>query len=515
MSILAVENLSHGFADKRLYEDASFDLNKQDHMGIVGQNGAGKSTLIKILTGTILPDQGSVKWQNKVTYGYLDQYADIPAGDTLYQFLTTAYAHLFELKARMDQYYADYAENLDDQLLEKAGRIQETLEANNFYEIDTEIARVMSGLGLDDIGRDHIVSEMSGGQCSKIILAKLLLQSPDVLLLDEPTNYLDTAHINWLEDYLNNFTGAFIVISHDYDFLQAITNCICDVAFGKITKYRGNFKSAMRQKDARKEAQLKAFEKQQVVIEKAEKFIRKNKAGSHSTMAKSREKMLSHMERIDPPSENLRAHFDFPYLETGSQNAVAVKKLAVGYGKRQLLEPVTFSLTAGEKIAFSGFNGAGKSTLIKSILGKIPALNGSTVFSPSAKVNYFSQELVWDNPELTPLQTIQEQYPTMLPKTIRTKLAKCGINAADTQKPMHILSGGEQTKVKLCLLELVESNFLVMDEPTNHLDDETKAALSEALQRFKGNLIVVSHEDGFYTGWIDKELNVEKLRIDK
>ncbi|WPC17188.1 ATP-binding cassette domain-containing protein [Pediococcus inopinatus] len=515
MSILAVENLSHGFADKRLYDDANFDLNKQDHMGIVGQNGAGKSTLIKILTGAILPDEGSIKWQNKVTYGYLDQYADIPAGDTLYQFLTTAYTHLFELKDRMDQDYADYAENLDDDLLEKAGRIQETLEAKNFYEIDTEIARVMSGLGLDDIGRDHIVSEMSGGQRSKIILAKLLLQNPDVLLLDEPTNYLDTAHIEWLENYLTTFDGTFIVISHDYDFLQEVTNCICDVAFGKIIKYRGNFKSAMRQKEARKEAQLKAFEKQQVVIEKAEKFIRKNKAGSHSTMAKSREKMLSHIDRVDPPSENLRAHFDFPYLETGSQNSVTVKKLAVGYGKRQLLEPVTFSLTAGEKIAFSGFNGAGKSTLIKSILGKIPALSGTTSFSPSAKVNYFSQELVWEKPELTPLQTIQNVYPDMQPRTIRTKLAKCGINAADTQKSMSILSGGEQTKVKICLLELVEANFLVMDEPTNHLDDETKSALSEALQRFKGNLIVVSHEDGFYTDWIDKELNVEKLRIDK
>ena len=166
-------------------------------------------------------------------------------------------------------------------------------------------------------------------------------------------------------------------------------------------------------------------------------------------------------------------------------------------------------------MAFSGFNGAGKSTLIKSILGLIPALGGEAHFSPSAKVNYFSQELVWDNPDLTPLQTIQEKYPTMLPKTIRTKLAKCGVNAADTQKPMHQLSGGEQTKVKLALMELIESNFLIMDEPTNHLDDETKQALSEALQRFKGNLIVVSHESSFYNGWIDKVINVEKLRLDR
>jgi ATPase subunit of ABC transporter with duplicated ATPase domains len=229
MSLLSVEHLSHGFADKELYEDASFELNKEDHMGIVGQNGAGKSTLIKILTGETLPDKGRIVWQNKVTYGYLDQYADIPQNDTLYEFLTTAYADLFKQRDLMEKYYAEYAENLDDKLLEKAGRIQENLDANNFYEIDTEINRVMTGLGLDDIGKDHIVSEMSGGQRSKIILAKLLLQDPDVLILDEPTNYLDTAHINWLADYLNGFEGAFMVVSHDYEFLQKVTNCICDV----------------------------------------------------------------------------------------------------------------------------------------------------------------------------------------------------------------------------------------------------------------------------------------------
>jgi ATPase subunit of ABC transporter with duplicated ATPase domains len=306
--------------------------------------------------------------------------------------------------------------------------------------------RVITGLGLDEIGRDHVISEMSGGQRSKIILAKLLLENPDVIILDEPTNYLDTAHISWLEDYLNGFEGAVMVISHDYDFLQQVTNCICDVAFGKIIKYRGDFKAAMRQKEARKEAQLKAFEKQQVVIEKAEKFIRKNKAGSKSTMAKSREKMLSHLDRVDPPSENEHAKFAFPYLDTGSQNALSVTKLSVGYGK-PLLEPVTFTMTNGEKLAFKGFNGVGKSTLIKSILGVIPALSGKSDFSPSAKINYFNQDLEWDNPQLTPLQTIQNEYPTMLPKTIRTKLAKCGINAANAMKPMHLLSGGEQTRL--------------------------------------------------------------------
>ncbi|MCF6161011.1 MAG: ATP-binding cassette domain-containing protein [Furfurilactobacillus sp.] len=514
MSLLEVSGLSMSFADKNLYEDASFQLEKGEHLGIVGQNGAGKSTLIKILTGTVLPVEGSIKWQKNIRIGYLDQYADIPDGMTLIQFLHTAYADLYAMDEQMQKYYADYAESMDDKLLEKAGRIQDELAARNFYEVETEIERVISGLGLNEIGKDHVVSEMSGGQRSKIILAKLLLENPDVILLDEPTNYLDVSHIQWLEDYLNGFEGAAMVISHDYDFLEAVTNAICDVSFGQITKYRGSFKKAMKQKEEKREAQEKAYEKQRVVIEKNEKLISKFKAGSHSNLAKSREKMLKHMDRIDPPSDALQARFDFPYLDTGSQNALVVRKISVGY-EHPLLAPVTFTLGTGQKIAFAGFNGVGKSTLIKSILGQLKPLSGEAEFSPSAKVNYFSQDLVWDDDSKTPLQIIQDEFPTMLPKTIRTKLGAAGINAANVMKPMNLLSGGEQTKVKLAVMELTPSNFLIMDEPTNHLDDETKHALADALNKFRGNLIMVSHEEGFYDDWIDEVLNVEKLSLRK
>ena len=512
MAVLDVEGLTMSYADKKLYEDASFQLEKHEHMGIVGQNGAGKSTLIKILIGKTLPVDGTIKWQKGVKIGYLDQYVDIPVGMTLIDFLHTAFTELYQLNDQMNKLYADYAEKMDDELLTKAGRIQEKLDANNFYEIETEVERVMNGLGLTDIGKDHVVSEMSGGQRSKIILAKMLLENPDVILLDEPTNYLDTAHIEWLIDYLNDFDGAAMIISHDYDFLEQVTNTICDVSFGKITKYRGSFQQAMRQKEERKEAQEREYEKQQVVIEKAQRFIRKNKAGSKSTMAKSREKMLARMKKIDPPEDNLKATFHFPYENTGSANALRVEKLSVGYN-RPLLAPVTFSMTMGEKLLFTGFNGVGQSTLIKSILKKIPALGGTATFSPSARINYFDQDLEWDDPTLTPLQTIQNMFPTMQPRTIRTKLARAGINAANTMKETKLLSGGEQTKVKLAILELTPCNFLIMDEPTNHLDDETKEGLKKALQDFPGNLILVSHEQGFFEGWLDKILNVEKLSL--
>ncbi|PWG00052.1 ABC-F family ATP-binding cassette domain-containing protein [Levilactobacillus bambusae] len=512
MPLLDVQGLTMAFAEKDLYDDASFTLEKGEHMGIVGQNGAGKSTLIKIITEQELPLKGDIKWQKNLKIGYLDQYADIADGMTLIDFLHTAYAELYTLNAQMNQLYTDYAESLDDKLLARAGRIQERLDAADFYNVDTEIERIITGLGLDDIGRDHEVAKMSGGQRSKIILAKLLLEEPDVILLDEPTNYLDTAHIQWLMDYLNGFNGAVMVISHDYDFLEAVTNCIINVAFGKITKYRGSFKQAMRQKDEREEFQQREFDKQQVVIEKAERFIKKNKAGSKSTMAKSREKMLKRMDRVDPPSTNVKARFEFPYENTGSQNALVVDRLSVGYN-RPLLEPVTFSVTTNEKVGFQGFNGVGKSTLIKTILGLIPALGGEVNFSPSAKVNYFSQDLTWDNNRMTPLQIIQAKYEKLPQKAIRTKLAKCGLDQTNAMKPIGQLSGGEQTKVKLAMMEFVPSNFLIMDEPTNHLDDETKAALKEAILKFPGNAIVVSHETSFYTGLVDKTLDVEKLSL--
>ncbi len=514
MSLLEVSGLTMSYADKELYNDASFRLEKHEHMGIIGQNGAGKSTLIKILIGQVLPVAGTVKWQPGTTRGYLDQYVDIPQDETLLQFLHSAYAKLYQLQDKLTKLYADPQAMADPKQLEKAGQMQDYLESHGFYDIDTKVAEVMSGLGLTELGEDRLVGKMSGGQRSKLILAKLLLQNPDVILLDEPTNYLDTAHIAWLVDYLNQFDCAAMIISHDYDFLEKVTTTICDVSFGKITKYRGSFQQAMRQKAERQEAQERKYEKQQEVIEKATRFIRKNKAGRNSNMAKSREKMLARMTRVEPPSTNLKASFHFPYEESGSANALRVDHLSVGYN-RPLLKPVTFSLTMGEKMLFSGFNGVGKTTLIRTILGELPAKGGTATFSPSAKVNYFDQNLTWDNPNLTPLQTIQNLFPTMQPKTIRTKLARAGINAANAAKPLHQLSGGEQTKVKIAVLELTPCNFLIMDEPTNHLDDETKDGLKRALQEFPGNLLLVSHEESFTSGWLDKVLNVEKLSLRK
>ncbi|MDR2660487.1 MAG: ATP-binding cassette domain-containing protein [Lactobacillaceae bacterium] len=513
MALLEVSELTMGFAEKILYSDAEFQVHKGEHIGIVGQNGAGKSTLIKIVTGQQLPIKGKIVWQNNIKIGYLDQYADIPADSTLESFLHTAYSQLYKIQAQMENLYTKYAETLEDKLLERAGRMQEELDANDFYSIDTKIDQIITGLGLDSIGKDHIISEMSGGQRAKIILAKLLLENNDIIILDEPTNYLDVAHIAWLEGYLQSFDGAVLVISHDFDFLNEVTNAILDVSFGKLTKYRGNFNQAMRQKNERTEQQLKQFDKQQEVIAKAEKFIAKNKArASTANMAKSRQKMLDRMEIVERPEENPRASFNFPYVESMSTDAVKASQLVVGYQKdHPILNPITFALNSGEKVVFKGFNGAGKSTLIKTLLGYLKPLSGSSKFSPSAIVNYFDQDLIWDNDKQTPLQIIQQAYPKEETKVLRSRLAAAGINGSNAMKEISLLSGGEQTKVKIALMELIESNFLILDEPTNHLDETTKMALKKALQNFPGTLILVSHEESFYKGWIDREIDIAAI----
>lgn len=416
-------------------------------------------------------------------------------------------------KKKMTDLYTEFAQTGDDKLLDRATRFQNELDAADFYSIDNNVEQVITGLGLDSIGRDHIISEMSGGQRAKIILAKLLLEGNDVIILDEPTNYLDTSHINWLESYLQNYTGAALIISHDFDFLNQVSNVILDVSFNTLTKYRGNFDQAMQQKAEKADQQLRAYNKQQEVIKKTKTFIQKNKARASTTgRAKSREKMLSHMDIIEPPQTNPTATFTFPYVDSQSTDMLKAEKLVVGYDpKKPILNPISFSMSAGEKFVFTGFNGAGKSTLIKTLLGILPPISGKSKFSPSAKTNYFDQDLIWDDDKKTPLKIMQAAYPLEEQRRLRQRLGAAGINADNATKQMRLLSGGEQTKVKLALMELTTSNFLILDEPTNHLDEATKLALKKAIQKFDGGLILVTHESSFYQGWIDKVLDIASM----
>lgn len=514
MALLTVSHLSHQFMDKQLYTDAELILNPHDRMGIIGQNGVGKSTLIHIITGQLIPDEGKIEWQRRLHYGYLDQYAKLSAGVTIDAFLHSAFAELYDDEKRMNAYYTDYGTNADDELLAKAGAIQERLEAADFYNIDTRIDQVATGLGLAELGYDRDVTALSGGQRSKLILAKLLLSHPDVLLLDEPTNFLDKDHIDWLVSFLQDFNGAYIVVSHDYDFLDQVTNVICDVEFGKITRYTGNLKQALKLRNQARETYMREFNKQQEKISKTEAYIRKYKAGSRSKSARSREKQLAHVERLTPPGNKVRPVLEFPFVETASEILVTVSDLLIGYQKQPLLrEPLNFSVGRGEVVVFAGFNGVGKTTLLKTILGMLPAISGEVDTSATMVPGYYDQELHWEAPLASPLQYLQGIFTKAQPRTLRQALARTGLTAQQAMSPIHELSGGEQSKVKLARLLLTPSNLLLLDEPTNHLDEATKDALRTAIQEFPGGVVLVTHEEGFYDdSWVDKVLDIAALR---
>lgn len=507
--MLSLTNITHQFADKILYEDLNLQVNKGEHVGLIGQNGAGKSTLIKIITGELLPDNGRVEVPRSVHLGYLDQYVRVDESLTIYEFLKTAFQKDLEVEAQITQYYTTYGETLDDRLLEKAGRLQTQLDQGEFYQMDTLIQEMASGLGLQVLGLDRLLKELSGGQRSKVILAKLLLEKPDILVLDEPTNHLDDNHVEWLTSFLQNFSGTFLVVSHDRNFLNEITTHIADIEFGQLTKYTGNLHKALKQKEANRETYLKQYENQKKHIEKTEAYIRKYKAGSRSTMAKSREKQLAKVDRLTPPSEVAKSHYQFPYHEIVSTLALTTDQLVIGY-EQALLKPIDLTIRYGEKVAIRGFNGIGKSTLLKTLIGEIPALDGEFHFPANTKINYFSQELVWQYPLETPLQYLSDLFPKATVKELRRHLSLAGLVNQLAQEPIKDLSGGEQTKVKLAQMTMTPGNFLILDEPTNHIDQQAKESLQESLANYPGTVVVVSHEQDFYEDFVERIIEIER-----
>lgn len=510
MSLLEIKDLAHSFGDNLLFKDVDITLNKGEHIGIVGQNGTGKSTFIKICTGQVVPDSGRIIWQRGVSVGYLDQYAQIEEKIRMQDFFKTAFQDLYDLEKEMNRLYCQAAEGKTE-VLEPAFQYQEKLEHRGFYSIDVKIQQVAMGLGLSAIGLDRPIAEMSGGQMAKVILAKLLLTKPDVLLLDEPTNFLDKEHIVWLSEYLSGLEQAFLVVSHDYEFLEKSVNRILDIDQKKITKYYGSYQEFLQKKTLLREDYIRQYTAQQREIQKTEEFIRKNMAGRKSKMARGRKKQLERMEKMETLEvKEIKPRFQFQELPLTNTEHLSVKNLLIGY-YYPLLPKVSFSINGGQKVVVTGFNGIGKSTLLKTLIGEIPSLGGEIHFSSQVKTAYFSQDLKWENEEMTPIQIMSEKYPSLTIKEIRKKLACCGITSEHAMQPVKTLSGGEQTKAKICLLMHSPCNFLILDEPTNHLDVQAKEALKEALVNYHGTVLFVSHEELFYRDWVDKVINIEKL----
>ncbi|NLY83675.1 MAG: ABC-F family ATP-binding cassette domain-containing protein [Acholeplasmataceae bacterium] len=511
MSYLNVTNVSHSFGGREILEDVSFKLLRGEHVGLVGANGEGKSTFLNIVTGHLMPDEGKVEWPGRVTVGYLDQQSSLVSGQTIREVLRTAFDEMYAAEQQMLDLYNQMAEASPeklDKLMAAVGEIQTELEHSGFYSLDAKIEEVANGLGLGEIGLDRDVADLSGGQRSKVLLTKLLLQDSSILLLDEPTNYLDENHIEWLAKFLQNYEHSFILISHDVSFLNKVVNVIYHLENCTLTRYSGDYDKFLELSAIYKAQQNSAYERQQQEVAQLEDFIARNKARISTTgRAKSRQKKLEKMELIEKPREKLKPTFRFREARTPSRFIVEARDLVLGYDSA-LTRPVSFSLERGQKIAVKGVNGLGKTTLLKTILGQIAPFAGKVELGDFLEPGYFEQEERVRN-DKTALEDVWSEYPGMTNYEIRAALAACGLTNEHITSKVFVLSGGEAAKVRLCKLMLREVNWLVLDEPTNHLDVDAKEELQRALKEFKGSILLVSHEPEFYEGWITSVMNIE------
>lgn len=500
MSILNVEKLSHGFGDRAIFNNVSFRLLKGEHIGLIGANGEGKSTFMNIITGKLNPDEGKVEWAKHVRAGYLDQHTVLEKNMTIRDVLRSAFAFLYELEEQMNGICDKMGEAGEEELalmMEELSVIQDLLMAHDFYIIDSKVEEVGRALGLTDIGLDREVTELSGGQRTKVLLGKLLLEKPDILLLDEPTNYLDTVHIEWLKRYLLEYENAFILISHDIPFLNSVVNLIYHMENKELNRYVGDYDKFKEVHEAKKSQLEAAYKRQQQEIADLEDFVARNKARvSTRNMAMSRQKKLDKMDVIELARPKPKPEFMFKEARAAGKYIFETNELVIGY-QEDLSKPLNLAMERGEKIVLTGANGIGKTTLLKSILGIIPSLQGNVRLGDYLYIGYFEQEIKEENKN-TCIEEIWKEFPSLTQYEVRSALAKCGLTTEHIESQVRVLSGGEQAKVRLCKLINKETNILLLDEPTNHLDVDAKEELKRALKAYKGSLLLICHEPDFY-----------------
>ena len=512
MSILNVEHLTHGFGDRAIFDDVSFRLLAGEHIGLVGANGEGKSTFMNIVTGKLMPDEGKVEWAKNVRVGYLDQHSTLTKGMTIEDVLKSAFAWLFEMEEKMNTICDSLGEADPDEMdsmMEELGVIQDMLTLHDFYVIDARVEEVARALGLLDLGLDHDVTDLSGGQRMKVLLAKLLLEKPDILLLDEPTNYLDAEHIAWLKRYLQEYENAFILISHDIPFLNEVINIVYHMENCHLDRYVGDYDKFQEVYEVKKAQLEAAYRKQQQEISELKDFVARNKARvATRNMAMSRQKKLDKMDVIELAAEKPKPEFSFQLGRTPGKYIFETKDLVIGYDE-PLSMPLIVSLEGGIKISLVGAKGIGMTTLLRSILGLIPALDGKVELGENLEIGYFEQEIKGENKN-TCIEEIWDEFPSFSQYEVRAALARCGLTTKHIESQVRVLSGGEQAKVRLCKLMNRTTNILLLDEPTNHLDVDAKDELKRALNEYRGTVLLICHEPEFYQDIVNDVWNCSK-----
>ncbi|MGD9676850.1 MAG: ABC-F family ATP-binding cassette domain-containing protein [Vulcanibacillus sp.] len=511
MSILTVKNINHDFGDKAILKDVSFRLLKGEHIGLIGANGEGKSTFMKIITRKLEPDEGKIEWAKNVRIGYLDQHTILEKGLTIEDVLKGAFKYLFDLESEMNLICEKMGEADPielEQLCDNMGTIQDMLTTNDFYIIDSKVKETARGLGLEEIGLDKNVEDLSGGQRTKVLLAKLLLEKPDILLLDEPTNFLDETHIDWLKRYLLEYENAFILISHDIPFLNSVINIIYHMENQELNRYVGDYDTFLQVYEVKKLQLESAFKKQQQEITELKDFVSRNKARiSTRNMAMSRQKKLDKMDIIELTKDKPKPQFHFKEAKASSRSIFEVKNLVIGYDE-PLSRPLNLQMERGQKIALIGSNGIGKTTLLRSIIGEIKSISGSVELGDNLNIGYFEQEMKGGENK-TCIENFWEDFPSYTQFEIRSALAKCGLTTKYIESKIVVLSGGERAKLRLAKLINKETNLLVLDEPSNHLDVDAKEELKRALKEYKGSILLISHEPDFYKEVITDIWNLE------
>lgn len=544
MILLQANQVARLFGDEVLFQNIQLEVQDRSRIALVGRNGTGKSTLLKILAGIEEADQGTISKTKDLTMGYLDQHTGLESTKTIWEEMLTVFEPIQKMERRLRELENQISDvtvqenvKLYEQVLNEYDRLQHKFNDLNGYGYESEIKSVLHGFRFDESYLNHLISNLSGGQKTRLALAKLLLEKPDLLILDEPTNHLDIETLGWLENYLQNYRGALLMVSHDRYFLDKIVQEVYEISRMKISHYKGNYSRYLDQKAERLERELKEFEKQQVEINKLEDFVAKNLVRASTTKrAQSRRKQLEKMDRLDrPQGDEKSAHFLFGIERQSGREVLEIEQAAIGYDNTILCEPIDIQVRKQEAIALVGPNGVGKSTLLKTIIDDLPLIKGNKKIGHHVTIGYYDQEQANLTSHQSVLEELWSEHRTTSEKDIRTILGSFLFSGEDVKKTIPLLSGGEKARVALAKLSMNRDNFLILDEPTNHLDIDSKEVLENALIDYEGTLLFVSHDryfinriatsilelsekgsklyHGNYDYYLEKKIEEEQLRI--
>ena len=511
MIIAQGHDLEKQFGANTLFKNVNFSIDSNARIGLIGPNGVGKTTLLKIMTGEEEATHGDFTINKNIDVGYIAQENDLNENKTIWDEMLSVFTPLINMGKKIRDLQEEMSANPQKKdLLKQYDQLQYSFEQQGGYTYQADIKSILNGFNFPEATWTKNVGSLSGGEKTRLSFVKLLLRKPPLLLLDEPTNYLDLDTLDWLENYLKNYSGAILVVSHDQYFLDNLATQIFELQFGKLTVFKGNYSAYVAERQLRDRQQEEAYEKQQEKIKKDEEFIQKNIVRAKTTKrAQSRRKQLEKMERISPPKHKNKVRINFQSERPSGKEVLILRDLTIGYPTKTMVHGISLQINKGDRVAVIGQNGIGKSTLLKTVMKELKPKKGSVKYGASLDIGYYDQELQGLDPTKTVIDTVWDRHKTMPEKDVRSILASFLFTAKDIDKTVGQLSGGQKARLTLTVLSLEHNNFLLMDEPTNHLDLEAKEVLEQALQNYDGTLLFVSHDRYFINQLANKIVEIK------